>query len=93
MRQERDKMLTNELEIVMTRVETQHWHLVDPLHDFLTLLLRNTNDVWEGELVHHVRYDCCVTTLQGLVEEADQLCRITGYDVLRLGVQSVRQGD
>ena len=40
LRQERDKMLTNELEIVMTKVETQHWHLVEPLHDFLILLLR-----------------------------------------------------
>ena len=31
-----------------------------------------------------------MATLQGLVEEADQLCRIPRYDVLRLGVQSVR---
>ena len=77
----------------MTRVETQHWHLVEPLHDFLILLLRDTLKFCEGELVHHVSYDCCVTTLQGLVEKADQLYRITRYDVLRLGVQGVRQGD
>ena len=86
-------MLTDELEIVVTRIETQYRHLVNPLHDFLTLLLRDTNAVWGAELFHHVSYDCCVTTFQGLVEEADQLCRITRYDVLRLGIQSVRQGN
>ena len=93
LRQKRDEMLTNELEIVVTRVETQYRHLVKPLNDLITLLLRDTLKFCEGELFHHVSYDCCVSTLQGLVEEADQLCRITGYDVLRLGVQSVRQGD
>ena len=41
LRQERDKMLTNELEIVVTRVETQHWHLVEPLIDLIILLLWN----------------------------------------------------
>ena len=91
--QERDEMLTDELEIVVTRVEAQHRHLGNPLHDLLTLLLRDTLNVWEGELVHHVRYDCCMAALKGLVEKVDQLCRVPGYDVLRLGVQGVRQGD
>ena len=86
-------MLTDELEIIVTRIETQYRHLVNPLHDLSALLLRDTLNVWGAELFHHVSYDCCVSTLQGLVEEADQLCRITGYDVLRLGVQGVRQGD
>ena len=88
-------MLTNELEIVVTRVETQHRHLVEPLNDFcITLLLLGYPQVSENENSFTTSATIAVmATLQGLVEEADQLCRIAGYDVLRLGVQSVRQGD
>ena len=92
-RQERDEVPADELEIVVTRVEAQHRHLGDPFRDLLALLFRDTLDVWEGDLVHHVRYDCHLAALQGLVEEADQLCRVPGYDVLRLRVQGVRQGN
>ena len=93
LRHERDKVLADELEIVVARVETQHWHLVDPLHYLLALLLRDAIDVWKTELVYHVRSDRCMATLKGLVEEMDQLSRVPRDDVLRLGVQGVRNRD
>ena len=93
LRQERDEVLADELEIVVARVKTQNRHLGNPFHDLLALLLRDTLNVWQAKLVHHVRYDCRMAALQGLVEEADQLCRVPGYDVLGLWVQGVRQGD
>ena len=76
----------------MARVETQHRHLVEPLQDLLALRLRDAVDVGEAELVYHIRYDCLVAPLQGLVEEVDQLVRVPGDDVLRLWVQRVRNG-
>ena len=39
-------MLTDELEIIVTRIETQYRHLVNPLHDLSALLLRDTLNVW-----------------------------------------------
>ena len=90
---ERDKVLADELEIVVARVEAQHWHLVEPLQDLLAPRLRDAVNVWKPELVYHIRYDCLVTPLQGLVEEMDQLVRVFRDDVLRLWVQRVRDGD
>ena len=77
----------------MTRVESDHRHLVEPLQDLLALRLRDAVNVWKPELVYHIRSDCLVTPLQGLVEELDQLAGILGNDVLRLRVQRVRDGN
>ena len=77
----------------MARVEAQHRHLVEPSQDLLALRLRNAVNVWKPELVYHIRYDCLVTPLQGLVEEMDQLVRVFRDDVLGLWVQRVRDGD
>ena len=81
---ERDEVLADELEVVVARVEAQHRHLVEPLQDLLALRLGDAVDVGKTELVYHVRYDCLVAPLQGLVEEVDQLVRVPGDDVLRL---------
>ena len=89
---ERDEVLADELEVVVARVEAQHWHLVEPLQELLALRLRDAVDVGEAELVYHIRSDCSVAPLQGLVEEVDQLFRVPGDDVLRLWVQRVRNG-
>ena len=89
---ERDEVLADELEVVVARVETQHRHLVEPLQDLLTLRLGDTGDVGKAELVYHVRYDCLVAPLQGLVEEVNQLVRVPGDNVLGLWVQRVRNG-
>ena len=83
---ERDEVLADKLEIVVTRVETQHWHLGEPFHDLCFLLLGDAVETGKPDLVYHVRYDCLVAPLQGLVEEMNQLVRIPGYDVLRLWV-------
>ena len=90
---ERDKVLADELEIVVTRVEAQHRYLVEPSQDLLALRLQDAVNVWTPEPVYHIRYDCLVTPLQGLVEEMDQLVRAFRDDVLRLWVQRVRDGD
>ena len=89
---ERDEILADELKIVVARVEAQHRYLVEPLQDLLALRLRDAVDVGEAELVYHIRYDCLVAPLQGLVEEVDQLVRVPGDDVLGLWVQRVRDG-
>ena len=89
---ERDEVLADKLEIVVTRVETQHWHLGEPFHDLCFLLLGDAVETGKPELVYHVRYYCLVAPLQGLVEEVDQLVRIPGDNVLRLWVQRVRKG-
>ena len=83
---ERDQVLADELEVVVARVETQHRHLVEPLQELLALRLGDAVDVEKAELVYHVRYDCLVAPLQGLVEEVDQLVRVPGDDVLGLWV-------
>ena len=83
---ERNKVLANELEIVVARVEPDHRHLVDPFQDLLALRLRDAVNVWKPELVYHIRSDCLVTPLQGLVEALDQLSRVPGDDVLGLWV-------
>ena len=76
----------------MTRVETQHRHLVEPLQDLLALLFRDAVNVGKAELGYHIRLDGLVAPLQGLVEAVDQLVRVLGDDVLGLGVQRVRDG-
>ena len=76
----------------MARVEAQHRHLVEPSQNLLALRLRDAVNVWKAELVYHIRYDCLVTPLQGLVEEMDQLVRVFRDDVLGLWVQRVRDG-
>ena len=93
LRHYRDEVLTDELEIVMARVKTQHRHLCEPLHYRFALLLRDAVNVGKTELVYHVRYDRCMTTLKGLVEKMDQLCWVPRDDVLRLRVQGVRNGN
>ena len=70
----------------MARVETQYRNLVEPLQELLALRLGDAVDVGETELVYHIRYDCFVAPLQGLVEEVDQLVRVPGDDLLRLWV-------
>ena len=55
---ERNKVLADELEIVVARVEAQHRHLVDPLQDLLALRLRDAVNVWKPELVYHIRSNC-----------------------------------
>ena len=52
---ERDKVLADELEIVVNRVETQHRLLVEPSQDVLALRLRDAVNVWKPELVYHIR--------------------------------------
>ena len=89
---ERDEVLSDELEVVVARVEAQHWHLVEPLQKLLALRLGNAVDVGKAELGYHIRYDCLVAPLQGLVEEVDQLVRVPGDNVLGLWVQCVHDG-
>ena len=89
---ERDEVLADELEVVVARVEAQHRHLVEPLQDLLALRLGDAVNVGKAELGYHSRLDGLVAPLQGLVEEVDQLVRVLGDDVLRLGVQRVREG-
>ena len=89
---DRDKVLADKLEIVVARVEADHRHLVEPGQDTLSLLLRDTVNVWKPELVYHIRSDSLKPPLQGLVEEMDQLVRVFGDNVLRLRDQGVRNG-
>ena len=89
---ERDEVLADELEVVVARVETQHRHLVEPLQELPALRLGDAVNVGKTELGYHIRYDCLVAPLQGLVEEVDQLVRVPGDDVLGLWVQRVRDG-
>ena len=88
----RDKVLANEFEIVVARVKANHWHLVEPFQDTLTLLFRDAVNVWKPELVYHIHSDSLVPPLQGLVEEMYQLAGILGDNVLGLWVQGVRNG-
>ena len=90
---ERDEVLADELEIVVARVEAQHRHLGDPLHDEFAPAFRDSLWVWREVPPGHIRHDCCVAALQGLVEAMDQLRRVPGDDVLRLGVERVCDGD
>ena len=90
---ERDEVLADELEVVVARVEAQHRNLIEPFKELLALRLGNAVDVGEAELVYHIRYDCLVSPLQGLVEEVDQLIRVPRDDVLGLWVQRVRDGN
>ena len=88
----RDKVLADELEIVVARVEPDHRHLVDPVHDEVALGCGDS--LWVGREVplFHIRYDCRMAPLKRLVEEMDQLVGILGGDVLRLWVECVRNG-
>ena len=88
----RDKVLADELEIVVARIEADHRHLVDPVHDEVSLGCGDSLWVWREVPLFHIRYDCCMATLEGLVEEMDQLVGILGGDVLRLRVECVRNG-
>ena len=89
---ERDKVLADEFEVVVARVEPDHRHMGEPSQDLLSLRGRDALNVWKPELVHHIREDCLVAALQRLVEEMDQLVRVFGDNVLGLWVQSVREG-
>ena len=92
-RHERDKVLTNELQVVVPRVETQHWHLREPFKKQLVLRLWNPFHVWWQELGTHIRHDCFLATLKGLVEAVDKVSRVAGDNVLRLRVECVRDGN
>ena len=88
----RDKVLADELEVVVARIETDHRHLVDPVHD--DAALRCGDSLWVGREVplFHIRYDRGMATFERLVEEMDQLSRVFRGDVLRLRVECVRDG-
>ena len=86
----RDKVLADELEIVVARIETDHRHLVDPVHDEVALGCGDSLWVWREVPLFHIRYDRGMATFEGLVEEMDQLVGILGGDVLRLRVECVR---
>ena len=88
----RDKVLANEFEIVVARVKANHWHLVEPFQDTLTLLFRDAVNVWKPELVYYILSDSLVAPLQGLVEAMDQLVGVLGDNVLGLWVKDVRNG-
>ena len=68
---ERDKVLVNELEIIVARVETQNRHLGDPLCEPLALALGDFLWVRRGVPLLHIRYDRCMATLEGLTEAMD----------------------
>ena len=76
----------------MARVEPEHRHLVDPVHDEVALACGDS--LWVGREVplFHIRYDSCMATLKRLVEEMDQLSRVFRGDVLGLRVECVRNG-
>ena len=87
---DRDKVLADELEIVVARVEANHRHLVDPVHDEVALGCGDSLWVWREVPLCNSRYDRGMATFEGLVEEMDQLVGILGDDVLRLRVECVR---
>ena len=89
---DQDKVLADKLEIVVARVEPDHRHLVDPVHD--DVALGGGDSLWVGREVTlgDISYDSCMAPLKRLVEEMEQLVGILGGDVLRLGVECVRNG-
>ena len=89
----RDKVLADEFEIVVARVEPDHWHLVDPAHDDVALGCGNSLWIWREVPLFHIRYDCRMASLKRLVEEMDQLVRVFRGNVLRLRVECVRNRD
>ena len=89
---DRHKVLADELEIVVARVEPDHRHLVDPAHDEVALGDGDSLWVWRKVPVCNISYDGCMASLKRLVEEMDQLVGILGGDVLRLRVECVRNG-
>ena len=92
-RHEWDKVLADKFEVVVPRVETQHRHLREPPKEKLVLRCRDAFDVWGEELGTHIRHDCRVTALKGLVEALDKVSRVPGDDVLRLRVECVCEGN
>ena len=70
------KSLFHELEIVVARVKPDHRHLVDPVHDEVSLGCGDALWVWREVPLFHIRYNCRMATFEGLVEEMDQLSRI-----------------
>ena len=90
---ERDKVLADELEVVVARVEAQHRHLGEPLRDTRALAYGNFLWVWGKIPRLHSRYDCCVAALKGLVEAVNQVSGVAGDDVLRLMIERVRDGN
>ena len=88
----RDKVLSDELEIVVARVEADHRHLVDPVHDEVALGGGDFLWVWREVTLGDISYDGCMAPLKRLVEKMNQLVGIRGGDVLRLRVECVRDG-
>ena len=69
----RDKVLADELEILVARIEADHRHLVDPVHDEVALGCGDSLWVWREVPLFHIRYDGRTAALKRLVEEMDQL--------------------
>ena len=90
---ERDKVLADELEIVVARVKPQHRNLREPSKEQLVLRLWNSFHVWWQELGTHIRHDCRVAALKGLVEALYQVSWVARDNVLRLRVKRVRDGN
>ena len=70
---DRDKVLADKLEIVVARVEADHRHLVNPVHD--EVALGDGDSLWVGREVTlcNIGRDGCMAPLKRLVEEMDQL--------------------
>ena len=74
----------------MVRIEADHRHLVDPVHDEVALGCGDSLWVWREVPLFHIRCDCRMAPLKRLVEEMNQLVGILGQKVLGLGVECVR---
>ena len=83
---DQDKVLADELEIVVARNEPDHRHLVDPVHDDVALGGGDSLWVWREVTLCNSRYDSCMVPLKRLVEKMNQLIWVLGGDVLRLRV-------
>ena len=76
----------------MARIEADHRHLVDPVHDEVALGCGDSLWVWREVPLFHIRYDGRTAALKRLVEEMDQLVGNLGHNVLGLRVECVRNG-
>ena len=89
----RDKVLSDQLHVVVTGVETEHWHLVAPLVDEPFLGLCQSFDIRRPVLLRNVLSDGFAAPLQCVIEQPEQLVGLSGNNVLGFGVQRVRDGD
>ena len=89
---DRDKVLADEPEIVVARVEADHRHLVDPVHDNVALGDGDSLWIWREVTLGDISYDSGMTPLKRLVKELDKLVRVFRDNVLGLRVKCVRNG-